>query len=179
MVTPNKLYTVAEYELFLRQYPDRRFELIHGEIVEKVPTHEHGIIAAKIAARLVPFVEDNDLGYVAVEARYSPTGDDSNDRLPDVSVTLGAEIVTQGAVDRLPELAVEIKSPNDTYRHLRDKADYYLENGVQLVWLVYPEKRLVEVYALDGEIEILTVGDTLSGGTVLPDFEVAVSKLFP
>ena len=50
MAIQPKLVTVVEFEQFLAllENGDRSFELIHGEIVEKVPTEEHGLIAANI-----------------------------------------------------------------------------------------------------------------------------------
>ncbi len=87
-------------------------------------------------------------------------------------------MVTKGAVPRFPDLAVEVKSPGDSYRQMREKAAYYLANGTKLVWLVYPEKRLVEVYRADGDIQILTGDDTLDGGDVLPGFSMTVSDIF-
>lgn len=180
MTIEQKLITLAQFEDFLKQHPNGLYELIHGEILEKVPTQEHGVIATKIAARLLVFMEDNGVkGHVAVEARFSPVNDDHNDRLPDVSVHLTDQpAVKAGAVDGMPNLAVEIKSPNDTYVGLRDKAAYYIENGCKIVWLVYPEKKIVEVYQSQKDLDILLVGDTLKGHDVLSGFSLPVSSLF-
>ena len=50
MAIQPKLVTVVEFEQFLAlpENRDHSFELIHGEIVEKVPTEEHGLIAGNI-----------------------------------------------------------------------------------------------------------------------------------
>lgn len=159
---------------------ERLLELVHGEIVEKMPTEEHGIIVLRIGSRLLIFVEANNLGRVGVEIRHRNPEDNYNDRLPDISFTADTTtpVVTEGAVLRLPDLAVEVKSPSDSYRQMRDKADYYLANGVKLVWLVYPEKRLIESYVASGEIQILNEADALEGGDVLPGFSMAVSEVF-
>ena len=78
----------------------------------------------------------------------------------------------------MPDLAVEIKSPSDSGRQMREKAEYYLANGARLVWLVYPQKRLIEAYSLDADVEILLEDDTLTGGDVLPGFASAVAEVF-
>jgi hypothetical protein len=62
---------------------------------------------------------------------------------------------------------------------MREKANYYLQKGSRLVWLVYPEKRLVESYQADADIEILTEEDNLHAGAVLPNFKLPVKNLFP
>ncbi len=70
--------------------------------------------------------------------------------------------VRRGAVPSMPHLAVEIKSPDDTYLSMRDKADYDVQHGCSIVWLVYPGKRIVEVYQSGNDIDLLVAGDTLS-----------------
>ena len=47
---------------------------------------------------------------------------------------------------------------------MRERAEYFIANDVQLVWLVFPRKRYVEVYSPDHEMEILFGSDSLSGG---------------
>lgn len=76
-------YTIEEFDEFiaLPENADRRFELIDGEIVEKMPTEEHGVISALMAARILMFDEQHQLGgRVAVEARYKLPEDRRNPR---------------------------------------------------------------------------------------------------
>ncbi|MBI5667178.1 MAG: Uma2 family endonuclease [Chloroflexi bacterium] len=181
MVVERKLHTVEDLEAFaaLPENRDRRFELINGEMVEKVPTQEHGLLALKFGSRLLLFVEQNKLGRVGVEIRHQLPDDPHNALLPDISfyADVATPIVTRGAVPRLPDLVVEIKSPDDSYKAMHDKADYYLAHGVRMVVLLYPEKRLVEVRTPDDR-QLLMDGDTFDGGDVLPGFTLAVSEMF-
>ncbi|MEO8612893.1 MAG: Uma2 family endonuclease [Chloroflexota bacterium] len=182
MVVQKKLYTIDEYEAFiaLPKNAERLFELISGEIVEKVPTQLHGVIAVKTTIRVGGFVEQHNLGYVASEVRHQMPGDEHNARLPDISfyADTTTPLVDRGAVPRMPDLAIEIKSPDDSMQEMSDKADYYLLNGSKMVWLIYPEKRLIEVRTPDDR-DLLTDQDILDGGDVLPGFRVTVSELFP
>lgn len=182
MVIQPKLYTVEEFDAFLEQaeHQGRLYELVNGEIVEKVPTEEHGIIVLRIGSKLLVFVEAHKLGWVATEARHRVPHDKHNDRLPDISFRTAASgpVVKRGAVMQMPDLAVEVKSPDDSLKDMRDKAAYYLANGSRMVWLVLPEKRMIEVYTAD-EQQILTEGDILSGGEVLPGFTMAIEDVFP
>ncbi len=181
MVIQNQLYTVDEFEAFLAlpENRERLFELLNGEIVEKVPTEEHGIIVLRIGSKLLIFVDLHALGRVAVEVRHRIPADNHNARMPDISFRSDTTtpVVKQGSVPVMPDLAVEVKSPDDGYRELREKADYYLANGSRMVWLVYPEKRLVEVHTPD-DLDILTMDDTLDGGDVLPGFRLPVKDIF-
>lgn len=182
MAIEPKLYTIAEFERFLKEpkNEDRLFELVNGEIIEKMPTQEHGMIALNIGAEIRAYLKTNPIGRVGVEVRHRNPDDEHNDRLPDISFIADttSPVVKEGAVQRLPDLAVEIKSPDDTYRKMRDTAAYYLANGVKLVWLIYSEKRLIEVYHADGEIEILNEDDVLDGGDVLPGFRLSLNTVF-
>jgi Uma2 family endonuclease len=182
MVVREHLATVQEFEDFIRkvQNHDRRFELIHGAIVEKpMPRQEHGIIVLRIGSRILIWIEQGGRGRVGTEIRHRVPGDLHNDRIPDIAyyVDSTVPVVTQGAVPTLPDLAIEVKSPDDTYKEMRAKAAYYLVNGTTLVWLIFPEKRVVEVYGQDFE-DVLVEGDTLNGGDLLPGFEMAVVEIF-
>jgi len=181
MALEKQLTTADQFEAFLAlpENADRRFELIDGEIVETMPTEEHGIIALFIGTWINLYLFRHPIGRASIETRYRPVNDILNDRMPDISVVIGADrpIVRQGAAPFMPDLAVEIRSPDDPYKQMRDKARFYLENGSRMVWLVFPDKKLVEVYTADDQM-ILVEGDTLTGGDVLPGFELAVSSIF-
>jgi Uma2 family endonuclease len=175
-----RLVTADEFEhlLTLPENQDRLLELINGEIVEKMPTEEHGIVAVNVVTPLHSFVKRDKLGRVGVEVRQRLPNDPLNSRMPDISFSSARRpLVTRGGVPEMPDLAVEIKSPDDTVKEMREKAAYYLAHGARLVWLIYPAQRMIEVYTLD-EVEILIEGDVLSGGDVLPGFSMPVADVF-
>ena len=70
-----------------------------------------------------------------------------------------------------PDLAVEVISPTDKVSIIRSKLALYAEMGT-LVWLVYPERHLVEVYAPDAPVEIVSMDGEISSGDVLPGFSL-------
>ena len=175
------LYDIAEFEAFLVQAENqgRLFELINGEIIEKMPTEQHGYIAGLIVTAINNFTLPRRLGIAAVEARHRNPADQYNDRIPDVSFTKEQrKLITQGSVSRYPDLVVEIRSPDDSVQGMREKAVDYINNGVSIVWLVHPRLRFVEVYRPNHDIEILGTMDELSGYDVLPGFTVPVSYIF-
>ena len=184
MAIPEKtrLYTVDEFDEILarQENADRLLELINGEIVEKVPTQLHGFIAGNIFGFFWNYSRDKGIGVAVMEVRHRVPGDKHNDRIPDVSFYLDASqpLVERGPVPRLPDIAVEVKSPDDSYTQLQEKADYYLANGTKLVLLAYTEKRLLVVRTPDNE-DILTEDETFDGGDVLPGFTLPVKEIFP
>ena len=180
--------TLEEFEEFiaLPENADRRFELIDGELVEKMPTEEHGVIVSILSGEIYVLLKQNPLGRVAVEARHRMPDDRRNSRIPDISFTSTERllpITRKGAVPQMPDLAIEIKSPDDSVTLLRAKAAYYLANGARMVWLIFPEQRLVEVYRPDADVLLLVDNelrhDVLEGGDVLPGFTLALQNIFP
>lgn len=173
-------YTVEEFEELADadENRDRLFELIDGEIVEKVPTEEHGRVIGNIYGPLWNHVRQHQTGRVVMEVRHRVATDRRNARIPDVSYISGKRAaVKKGSVPQMPDLVVEVKSPDDSLKAMRAKVRYYLANGVKLVWLVIPEKHWIEVYSLEEEL-VLGETDVLSGGAVLPGFSLPVRDVF-
>lgn len=180
---PIHAVNIDEFEAFLElpENSDRLFELIDGEIIEKMPTERHGLIIFTLSGYLFIYLAENPVGRATVETRYRPADDTRNDRIPDLSFTRNehlAEVVERGAVLRLPDLCVEVKSPTDKYVDFRAKAAYYLKNGALQAWLIYPREKLVEVYSQGNDIAVLTIDDMLEGGDLLPGFKLTVRTLF-
>jgi Uma2 family endonuclease len=84
----------------------------------------------------------------------------------------------ENAWDVVPELAIEVMSPYDLAEESLQKTREYFQAGVRLVWVVYPEQRLVYVYDSPTQIRVLTTDDTLDGGTVLPEFQLRLDRFF-
>ncbi len=55
-------YTVEEFEQLFTQaeHGDRLLELIQGEVVEKIPTEEHGVVAGNVFAPIHNFVTPHE-----------------------------------------------------------------------------------------------------------------------
>ena len=181
MAIEHRLYTVTEFEQIAdsAENANRLLELVNGEIVEKpMPTEDHGLITTNLILALGNFAHPRKLGRVVGEVRYRKPKDEHNARIPDIAFSSTKRpLVKQGSVPEMPDLAVEVLSPHQSLKELREKARYFLANGTRLFWLVNPEKRLVEVYAADDE-QVLNDGDTLSGGEVLPGFAMPVADVF-
>ncbi len=187
MALEKQLITVEEFEAFIErpENTDRLLELIDGEILEKVPTELHALAAANLSGELRAYAKTHKLGRVTVEPRHQLPPEQQNplhphSHVPDVAFTSRERklpIVSKGAVPQMPDLAIEIQSPGQSDWLMREKADYYLDTGSRMVWLVYPDRQLVEVLTVNSR-RILTRDDTLEGGEVLPDFQLLVGVIF-
>lgn len=180
MAVQERRYTLAEFHAFAQRPENRErlFELINGEIVEKVASFTPSRIAARIA-RLIGNFSD-DLGYVTgADGSYilSP----GYEVMPDAGYISKARLPHEPAreVEGPPDLAVEVKSPTDSKRELRQKAELYLRFGTQMVWLVFPEEQRVEVYVPDDDVREFDINGVLDGGDTLPGFVLPVREIFP
>jgi Uma2 family endonuclease len=181
-MTSREKITTADYDRFLAQPENinRRFELILGEITEKVPTQLHAYIIQMISGFLFVFLRQNPLGYALIEARYRLPDDDENDLIPDLSFVRKGRgaLVRNGPAPYMPDLAVEAQSEGQSERFMLDKALLYLAHGTRMVWIIYCTRQIVEVLTATDR-QLLTIEDTLNGGDVLPGFSVPVRELFP
>ena len=67
---------------------------------------------------------------------------------------------------------------NQRYEDLQAKMQEYLDNGVQLGWLIEPETKTVEIYRVGRSVEILYNPKSLSGEDVLPGMILDLSNIF-
>lgn len=183
MAIRERLYTVDEFwEIISRpENADRKLELINGEIVEDIPTEEHGFTSTNLVTAVGIHVKANELGRVVNSTSYKNPADVYNNRIPDISFTRTERLkplVTQGASTQMPDLVIEVRSPGNTRKGLQEKAVYFIQNGVLLVWIVYPQEKLVEVYRPGQSMESFAIEDTLDGEGVLPGFRLVLHELF-
>jgi Uma2 family endonuclease len=177
----NRLHNVDEFERFiaLNENRNRYFELIDGMIVEGMPTQAHAAIVALLNGHFFVYLQQNPVGWALVEARYQLAGDEHNARLPDLSFVSRERgpLVEHGPAAYVPDLAIEVQSPDDNLKEMAEKAQYYLAHGSHMVWLVYL-KRLVEVLTPTNR-QLLNEDEAIDGGDALPGFSVLVKDIFP
>jgi len=84
----------------------------------------------------------------------------------------------EGYLEIPPDLVVEVLSPDDRRKKVREKIKDYVKGGVKLVWLVDPEVKTVTVYAGSLRGTELDEMETITGGEVLPEFTCKVAEFF-
>jgi Uma2 family endonuclease len=105
-------------------------------------------------------------------------------RVPDLSFFRWDRLPARGEVPQepvagfVPNLAVEVLSKSNTRKEMNRKLREYFLAGVELVWIVDPRKRVVQVYTAPDQSTLLDEDDTLDGGDVLPGFSLALRELF-
>ena len=77
-----------------------------------------------------------------------------------------------------PEFVVELMSPSDKLKDAKSKMLEYIENGVQLAWLIDPNDEEVHIFRADGTIsKVRGFDNILSGEEILKNFEFNLNLL--
>lgn len=171
-------------ELFEMEKDEYRYELIQGRLICTAPTGgDHSLIGLGFGARLWLHVREGGYGNAyGSDAGFIFARDPDTVLSPDAAFLRHDRVPTPEEHSRflpvVPDLTVEVISPSDRLVQVREKAEYYIEAGVRLVWVINPRNRTVIVYSPDSPPHTLNQDDELDGGDVLPDFRLAVSEIF-
>lgn len=160
-------------------------ELVDGEVKELNVSYFSSFTAGRIFLRLAVFVDAHRLGFVSPEGtsfRCFPD-DDTRVRRADTAYhrldRLTHERATsEGHCTVVPDLVVEVVSPNDSAEDVNRKRGEWLAAGAVLVWVVFPDVREIHAYLNDGTVRIFRAADTLTAAPILPDFSTPVADLF-
>ena len=193
--------TVAEAPLFTTRRPmtadeldraaqSRTAELIDGEPVEKIVSEESSRAELWIGTRLTMFVMSNpvalvypsSMGYQVFQQVFPD--DPGRVRKPDVSVIRADRrrqlpAVDPGYLPIVPDLAVEVVSPNDVWSDVVDKVHLYQAVGFPLVWIADPGFRTLMVHPAGRPPYMLSGDDAVTADEALPGFTCKVADLFP
>ena len=178
------LQTTTAEDLLHMPQDGFRYELVRGEMRKMAPAgHVHGRVAMKLSAALFQHVEAHRLGVVyAAETGFLLSRDPDTVLAPDVAFVSQARIEEAGDVDGYwpgaPDLAVEVVSPSDRYRDVEQKALDWLDAGAAMVLLIDPRRHVVSAYRSRSDIVVMTEGDALNGGDVVPGWAIPIEDLF-
>ena len=177
-----KIQRPATVEDLLRTSDDgQKYELVDGEILVSPAGMWHSEIGGRILRMLGQAVDRTQAGkvYQADVGIVLPNG---NIRSPDVCFVRSEKLPggesPEGFGEVIPDLVVEVLSPDDRMRQVADKIGEFLECGVPLVWLVDPKARTVTVYRSLSDTQRLTESATITADPVLPGFSAQVSEFF-
>ena len=179
--TEIKLMTADEL-LMMPKGDGRRFELIRGVLIEKMPGGDpHSEAVVRTGTVLTVYSDDNDYGDVrSGEPGYRLDRDPDTVRAPDVAWFAPGRLIRgrPGFPELVPDLAVEVKSPGNSWPEITAKAYMWLSYGSQQVWVADPPTTTITIYRLNTAPVTLSEDDVLEGGDLLPGFSTPVWRLF-
>jgi Uma2 family endonuclease len=104
-------------------------------------------------------------------------------RVPDVAFLSwrhfpGRRLPAEPVPSIAPDLAVEVLSKGNTKREMERKLDDYFAAGVKVVWFIDPASQSATVYDARDQRRDLSLADSLTADSVLPDFALRLQELF-
>jgi Uma2 family endonuclease len=193
---PTPLITVEEFAA-MRQEDDWKEELLDGAIVRTAPgSASHGISCANLARLLGDYCHSSRRGIVSLGSGLIVARHPDSVLAPDLSVWSSNRppgVANDWSTVPPVWVAEVVGSVAEAYDAVR-KMPYYFSFGIDVVWLVWLQRQVVDVHKLAshprpfdpwewryegyGRKAVFCQEQLLDGGDVLPGFSCKVSELF-
>ena len=143
------------------------------------PKPRHGRVCARIVYLLSQWAGEAGFEVYANDVGVLTERDPDTVRGPDVAAFRRDRIPDETGdwFETGPDLCIEVRSPSNTLRDLRQKANEYLAIGSEVVWIVDPDAVWVEVITPDGRL-LLDADDAIPAHPSLPGLSLSVADLF-
>jgi len=175
-----KLVTADE----LLAMPDdgMRRELIAGEVVVMTPAGgEHGQLAMDLMAEVRSWSKQQQLGRCfAAETGFRLASDPDTVRAPDGAFIRAARVpepIPAGFMTVMPDLALEVVSPDDRKREVLAKVGDWWKRRSRCLGL-WPAERRMNDFRSVSDVTVLEEADTLTCEELLPGFALPLRELF-
>jgi Uma2 family endonuclease len=167
----------------------RRYEIVSGQLV-RLPAADlrYDSISGDFLRTIGNFVLAHSLGRVTLADTgflVSAPGEPDTVLVPAVAFVRAERAPDEAEKARylrvVPDLVIEIAAPGQLRPALAEKSALWLGAGARLAWVVWPNRRQVEVSSVvDGapSTRTLSAHETLDGGELLPGFSVSIQHVF-
>jgi len=184
----SKTYSYADY---LQWTFEDRLELIKGKIFKMSPGPNlyHQDISVIVSNEIYNYLKGKPCKvYVApFDVRFPrKTDGNSNKKIytvlqPDICVICDLSKLDKGGCIGAPDIVVEILSPGNNQKELRNKYEVYEEHGVKEYWIISPQDETFLKYTLVESkyqpSKLMTIGDIITTN-ILPGFELSLKTVF-
>lgn len=184
----SKTYSYADY---LQWTFEDRLELIKGKIFKMTPAPNlyHQDISAIISGELYSYLKGKSCKVYAApfDVRFPQKTDGQSDKKiftvlqPDICVICDLSKLDNRGCVGAPDIVVEILSPGNNQKELRNKYEIYETHGVKEYWIVSPQDETFLKYTLiEGHYlpsKMMTIGDVITSD-ILPGFELNLETVF-
>jgi Uma2 family endonuclease len=183
----NGFYTYADY---LTWEFDERVELIKGKIFrmgEDAPKRIHQKISGVVSYFLYSYLEGKpwEIYSAPFDVRL-PVKSKRNEDIdtvvqPDICVICDRKKLDDAGCIGAPDLIVEILSPGNNRKELRNKYEVYEESGVREYWIIHPDEQTLMIYTLhEGKYQpsrLFTSGDIVESKCIV-GFKLDLEEVF-
>jgi Uma2 family endonuclease len=160
------------------------YEMINGQRVDLPPMSIlSNMIACRLSYKIMNHLMRKRQGTMVMKALLILDDETDTRRRPDVAFVsaerwpLDREIPETGDWAVVPDLAVEVASPNDVLADVVGKLGEYFAHGVREAWLVIPEEQQVYVYTSSTDVRILSRDQSLES-PLLPGLSIPLKDVF-
>lgn len=152
----NGVYTYADYLLWKFE---ERVELLKGRVfkMSPAPSRKHQEVLGNLyVATRISFEKQRCNVYVAPFDVRLPLKNEKKGQIhtvvqPDLCVVCDPSKLDDKGCLGAPDLVVEILSPGNSKKELKNKFEIYEEAGVPEYWVIYPNEESIHVYVLENE----------------------------
>lgn len=172
------------WEDFQRRYLDRedeyKYEWVDGEVEKTLRTMDKK--QHYFFDNLSEFLEDLKFAQKRrISGRFITEADNffsGNHRRPDIAFFTKEQILeAKEDKDVVPQFVIEVISTHDKINKVERKMDEYRTAGVQVIWQIYPEFKMVK--ELRGYSTKTLIGDDIcSAEPVIEGFRISVNDIF-
>ena len=184
---PEGSYTYADYLLWKFE---ERLEILKGKIAQMAaPNRAHQRISGNLFLMFGTALWRNQCKVYAApfDVRLTRQHPKQNKEVttvvqPDLCVICDPTKLDDRGCIGAPDLIVEILSPGNSRKEMKDKFEIYEENGVTEYWVVLPEFQTIQVYRLNEQGHYIGLPPAVSGEilktSIIPNLEVNVGEVF-
>lgn len=171
-------YSYADY---LNWNFKERIELIMGKIfkMSPAPAMKHQRIASRMASQMYDSFKNKpcEVFFAPFDVRLTVKDKKTNQDIqtvvqPDICVICDESKLDKRGCLGSPDLVIEILSPGNSKKEMKQKFQVYESSGVREYWLVEPKHCCVFIYTLNEEGKYI-------GHRPMTDDEIMYSHIFP
>lgn len=152
------------------------------------PASLHQKISMRLSSELYFFLKNKPCQIYAApfDVRLARKGESEDKKIftvvqPDICIICDPSKVDTRGCTGAPDIVVEILSPGNNQKELRNKYEVYEESGVKEYWIVSPQDKTFLKYTLIANgyqpSKLMTMGDIITT-PILPGFELSLDIVF-
>ena len=184
-----KIYTYADY---LQWRFKERIEILKGKVfkMSPAPARNHQAASSELSRIFLNFFHKKECKvYIApfdvrlVDKRKKSTKDEDIITVfqPDLCVVCDKNKLDKRGCIGSPNLIIEILSPSNSNREMKNKYELYEENGVKEYWIVDYVYKTIHRYVLKDAIYIglkPLIAEETCTSSIFPDLSFTVGEIF-
>jgi Uma2 family endonuclease len=183
-------YGVYSYADYLTWEIDEMVELIKGKVFRSAaaaPRKKHQQVVLRLGSELLQFLDKKPCEvFVAPFDVRLPVKSKKNEEIftvvqPDICVVCDRTKLDEAGCVGAPDLIVEVLSPGNNRKELKNKYEEYEEYGVKEYWVIHPSEETLVIYTLiDGKFQpsrLYSHGDIVKSACI-SGFELDLEEFF-